>query len=55
MGNLSEAILLRSSGHGIVDQALIEAVRRAAPYGRVSQSFTGSGNQYPRLCDYFLT
>jgi TonB family protein len=32
-GQLSEAILLRSSGYGIIDQALIEAVRRAAPYG----------------------
>jgi TonB family protein len=32
-GELSEAVLLRSSGYGIVDQALIEAVRRAAPYG----------------------
>ena len=32
-GELSEAVLLRSSGYGIIDQALIEAVRRAAPYG----------------------
>ena len=32
-GQLSEAVLLRSSGYGIIDQALIEAVRRAAPYG----------------------
>jgi TonB family protein len=32
-GELSEAVLLRSSGYGVIDQALIEAVRRAAPYG----------------------
>jgi protein TonB len=31
-GRLSEAVLLRSSGHGVVDQALLEAVKRAAPY-----------------------
>ncbi len=32
-GTLSEAVLLRSSGYGAIDQALIEAVKRAAPYG----------------------
>ncbi|WP_089945711.1 energy transducer TonB family protein [Candidatus Entotheonella palauensis] len=32
-GNLSEAVLLRSSGYPEIDQALLEAVRRAAPYG----------------------
>lgn len=32
-GELSEAVLLRSSGHRVVDQALLDAVRRAAPYG----------------------
>ncbi len=32
-GALSEAVLLRSSGHRVVDQALLDAVRRAAPYG----------------------
>ncbi len=32
-GELSEAVLLRSSGYREVDQALLEAVRRAAPYG----------------------
>lgn len=31
-GQLSEAILLRSSGHSTVDRALLEAVKRAAPY-----------------------
>lgn len=31
-GRLSEAVLLRSSGHGVVDRALLEAVKRAAPY-----------------------
>ena len=32
-GQLSEAVLLRSSGYQEVDEALLEAVRRAAPYG----------------------
>ena len=32
-GELSEAVLLRSSGYQEVDQALLDAVRRAAPYG----------------------
>ena len=31
-GLLSEAILLRSSGYAVLDQALLDAVRRAAPY-----------------------
>jgi TonB family protein len=31
-GRLSEAVLLRSSGHGVIDRALLEAVKRAAPY-----------------------
>ncbi len=31
-GELAEAVLLRSSGYPAVDQALIKAVRRAAPY-----------------------
>ena len=31
-GALAEARLLRSSGYPVVDQALIKAVRRAAPY-----------------------
>lgn len=32
-GELSEAVLLRSSGYREIDQALLDAVRRAAPYG----------------------
>jgi TonB family protein len=32
-GELSEAVLLRSSGYTVVDKALLEAVKRAAPYG----------------------
>ncbi len=32
-GQLSEAVLLRSSGYDVVDQALLNAVKRAAPYG----------------------
>ena len=32
-GELSEAVLLRSSGYAVVDQALLNAVKRAAPYG----------------------
>ena len=32
-GQLSEAVLLRSSGYHEVDEALLRAVRRAAPYG----------------------
>ena len=32
-GELAEAILLRSSGYQVVDQALLNAVKRAAPYG----------------------
>ena len=31
-GELSESILLRSSGYEAIDQALLKAVRRAAPY-----------------------
>lgn len=31
-GELAEAVLLRSSGYATVDQALLKAVRRAAPY-----------------------
>jgi TonB family protein len=31
-GELAEAVLLRSSGYPSVDQALIKAVKRAAPY-----------------------
>ena len=31
-GELSEAELLRSSGYPVVDQALLKAVKRAAPY-----------------------
>lgn len=31
-GKLAEAVLLRSSGYPAVDQALIKAVQRAAPY-----------------------
>jgi TonB family protein len=31
-GELAEAVLLRSSGYPAVDQALIKAVKRAAPY-----------------------
>jgi TonB family protein len=32
-GELTEAVLLRSSGYTVVDKALLEAVKRAAPYG----------------------
>jgi protein TonB len=32
-GDLAEAVLLRSSGSTVVDKALLEAVKRAAPYG----------------------
>ncbi len=32
-GVLSEAKLLRSSGYAALDKALLDAVRRAAPYG----------------------
>lgn len=32
-GELSEAVLLRSSGYTVVDRALLDAVKRAAPYG----------------------
>jgi protein TonB len=32
-GVLSEAVLLRSSGYAVLDKALLDAVRRAAPYG----------------------
>jgi protein TonB len=32
-GELAEAVLLRSSGYSVVDKALLEAVKRAAPYG----------------------
>lgn len=32
-GILSEAVLLRSSGYAALDKALLDAVRRAAPYG----------------------
>src|SRR5262249_1685548 len=31
-GELAETVLLRSSGYAAVDEALIRAVRRAAPY-----------------------
>jgi TonB family protein len=31
-GELSESILLRSSGYDEIDEALLKAVRRAAPY-----------------------
>ena len=31
-GELSESVLLRSSGYKVIDQALLKAVRRAAPY-----------------------
>jgi protein TonB len=36
-GVLSEAILLRSSGYAVLDKALLDAVRRAAPYGPFPQ------------------
>lgn len=32
-GQLAEAVLLRSSGYRVLDKALLEAVKRAAPYG----------------------
>ena len=32
-GELAEAVLLRSSGYQVIDQALLNAVKRAAPYG----------------------
>jgi periplasmic protein TonB len=32
-GALAEAVLLRSSGYAVVDRALLDAVKRAAPYG----------------------
>jgi TonB family protein len=32
-GELAETILLRSSGYAVLDKALLEAVKRAAPYG----------------------
>jgi TonB family protein len=32
-GELAEAVLLRSSGYAVVDKALLEAIKRAAPYG----------------------
>jgi protein TonB len=32
-GELSEAVLLRSSGYTVVDKALLDAIKRAAPYG----------------------
>ena len=32
-GVLAEAVLLRSSGYAVVDRALLDAVKRAAPYG----------------------
>ena len=31
-GQLAEAVLLRSSGYGVLDRALLKAVKRAAPY-----------------------
>jgi TonB family protein len=31
-GELAEAVLLRSSGYAVLDRALLDAVRRAAPY-----------------------
>ena len=31
-GELAETVLLRSSGHPTIDQALLRAVKRAAPY-----------------------
>lgn len=36
-GALAEAVLLRSSGYAILDRALLEAVKRAAPYGPFPQ------------------
>ena len=36
-GELAEAVLLRSSGYAVLDKALLEAVRRAAPYGPFPQ------------------
>ena len=32
-GELAEAVLLRSSGYTVLDKALLEAIKRAAPYG----------------------
>jgi protein TonB len=32
-GELAEAVLLRSSGYAVLDKALLDAVKRAAPYG----------------------
>jgi TonB family protein len=32
-GEIAEAVLLRSSGYAVVDKALLEAIKRAAPYG----------------------
>jgi TonB family protein len=32
-GALAEAVLLHSSGYTVVDRALLDAVKRAAPYG----------------------
>jgi len=39
-GELAEAVLLRSSGYPAVDQALIKAVRRAAPYHPFPEDMT---------------
>lgn len=36
-GELAEAVLLRSSGYTVLDKALLEAVKRAAPYGPFPQ------------------
>lgn len=39
-GELAEAVLLRSSGYAVLDKALLDAVRRAAPYGPFPRHLT---------------